>query len=343
MNKIAIIGAGWYGCHISTTLQTLGFEVEVFERENEILTQASGNNQFRLHLGFHYARHYNTRLQSRDGYQRFIERYPTLSSEIKNNIYAVPTLDSLIDFQTYKVIMMSSGIEFTEIQNPEWAVGLSGSVRCRERVLETRRAREYFKQKLGQSLYLNCPVTSTIDRGTHVEVNGARYDFLIDCTWGHYRKNRTDVFYEPTLLLYYKTAELGFPAFTLVDGPLASIYPTEDKDIYTLSSVIHTPLKTFSTPAEAKHFIDHEVSSDILNDKIAKMEEHISKYVPSYRDRFTYLAPQFAIKTKIFGAVDDRSCSVNRSGRIISVMSGKIDTIFHGMERVLHHMETINE
>jgi hypothetical protein len=75
-------GAGWYGCHIAASLQALGFKFDVFEASNQVLDAASGNNQFRLHIGFHYPRHHGTRIQSRDGFQRFIERYPSLKCRI---------------------------------------------------------------------------------------------------------------------------------------------------------------------------------------------------------------------------------------------------------------------
>ena len=41
-------------------------------------------------------------MQSRDGFLRFIERYPHLSRQVPENIYAVPRRDSLIDFLTYR-------------------------------------------------------------------------------------------------------------------------------------------------------------------------------------------------------------------------------------------------
>ena len=340
MSKIAIIGAGWYGCHTALTLKQLGFDPHVFEREKDVLTAASGNNQFRLHLGFHYARHYDTRIQSRNGYQRFVERYPTLTKEWKHgNIYSVPALDSLVDFKTYKLIMTASGIEFNEMPNPSWSTGLAGSVACAERVILTQTARDYFKNKLGSILRLDTPVLMVEDKGTEIIVNGESFDFVIECTWGHFKKIRSDIFYEPTVLLYYSTKE-NFPAFTLVDGPLASVYPTEKPGIYTLSSVVHTPLKMFSSSSQARNYIDEEFTASALKLKVAAMEDHIIKYIPNFSDMFTYEAPQLAIKTKIIGASDDRSCSVTRNGRLISVMSGKIDTIFHGMERVLHHIET---
>ena len=40
-----------------------------------------------------------------------------------------------------------------------------------------------------------------------------------------------------------------------------------------------------------------------------------------------FVGTQFSVKTKITGASDDRSCYISRNGRVIKVLSGKIDTI----------------
>ena len=45
--KIAIIGAGWYGCHLALVLKEEGHDVTVFEKNSEIFRGASGYNQFR--------------------------------------------------------------------------------------------------------------------------------------------------------------------------------------------------------------------------------------------------------------------------------------------------------
>ena len=55
--KIAIIGAGWFGCHIALEILKLNkFKIQIFERNKDIFNGASSNNQNRLHLGFHYPR-----------------------------------------------------------------------------------------------------------------------------------------------------------------------------------------------------------------------------------------------------------------------------------------------
>jgi 2-polyprenyl-6-methoxyphenol hydroxylase-like FAD-dependent oxidoreductase len=50
--KFAVIGAGFYGLHIASRLRALGLETKVFDKAHDILSFASGNNQFRLHWGF---------------------------------------------------------------------------------------------------------------------------------------------------------------------------------------------------------------------------------------------------------------------------------------------------
>ena len=336
--KVGIVGGGWYGCHLASSLASLGFEVKLFERHIRLMHEASGNNQFRLHLGFHYARHHGTRLQSRDGFQRFIERYPTLSADVAENIYCVPRQSSLIDFSTYKLIMAASGIDFIEMNAPpDLLRNVEGAMLTRERVLLLDRARQFFEKRLEGSLALDTEVRSLHSDNTGVTINGQRFDYAIDASWGHFRKLPIDVFYEPTMLLYYEAMKM-MPAVTLVDGPLCSIYPTEDAQIYTLSSVAHTPLGRYASGGEARARLA-SVGKDLVLAKRMAMEDQISINVPAFRELFKFVGVQLSIKTKPIGQFDDRSCYVFQDGRVFSIMSGKIDTIFFATERVLSMIE----
>ena len=338
--SFAIVGGGWYGCHIASSLRALGFGVTLFEQQPRLMHLASGNNQFRLHLGFHYPRHYGTRMQSREGFSRFVERYPGLSRPIAENIYAVPRGDSLIDFLTYKLIMTSSGIEFTELyDHPPMLANLEGCLLAPERVLLIDRARRYFAERLSGSLVLGHRIESIQETADAVHIDGQRFDFMIDATWGHFTKPPIDLFYEPTLLLYYE-ANTEFPAITMVDGPLCSIYPTEDPGLYTLSSVPHTPLGRYTSSAEARRALD-TLDPALIGQKVALMEEQVMRYVPGFKDVFRFIGPQLSIKTKPVGSFDDRSCYVYKGGRVFSVMSGKIDTIFFAVERILSLIEAM--
>lgn len=336
--SFAIIGGGWYGCHIAVSFRALGFNVTVFEQNHRLLHLASGNNQFRLHIGFHYPRHYTTRRQSRDGFSRFVERYPALSRPVSQNIYAVSHNDLLIDFLTYKLIMTSSGIEFSELTaTPSVLANVEGCLQVPERVLLLDRARRFFDERLGPFVVLEHRVELIEEREDSVRVDGRRFDFVVDATWGHFGRPPIDLYYEPTLLGYYE-ANTEFPAVTLVDGPLCSVYPTEDPSLYTLSSVPHTPLGRFDTSAAARAALD-SVGRDVIERKVALMQEQITRYVPNFHDVFRFVGPQLSIKTKPIGRFDDRSCYVFKNGRVFSVMSGKIDTIFFAVDRILSLIE----
>lgn len=361
--SFGIIGGGWYGCHVASSLRALGFRVRVFEQHGRLMHEASGNNQFRLHTGFHYARHRGTRVQSRDGFLRFIERYPGLSRAVPCNLYAVASRDSLVDYGTWNTIMASSGLHFTEgaggvmsgssssnsisisINSSSSSGGsvvmsnVSGVVRTAERVLLLTKARHYFEAELEGVLSLGHKVSRVEEHGDEtVSIDGEPFDFVIDATWGHYgRPPDVEVVYEPTLLLYYEGPH-DFPAITLVDGPLCSVYPTEAPGLFTLSSVPYTPLGQFKTAEEARAVRDG-IDAGAIRAKRKLMEDQISHYLPAFRRLFRYVGPQLAVKTKAVGAHADRSCQVHRRGRVFSIMSGKIDTVFYATERILSMIE----
>ena len=336
--RFAVIGGGWYGAHIASSFRALGFEVTLFDRASKLLSAASGNNQFRLHLGFHYARNYRTRMQSRDGYSRFMERYSSLSAPVENNIYAVPNSESLIDFLTYRLIMTSSGIEYSEVRPSDFGItNCDGAILTSERVLLTERARGFFSRRLEGCLRLGEEVLSIEEADKTIRVNGEPFDYAVDATWGHLTPIGKLVFFEPTLLLYYKTKTPHF-ALTMVDGDLCSLYPTEMQNIFTLSSVRHTPLGQFESNLDAIKTLEN-FSQNQLKAKIGATEEQIKKYLPHFTDVFEYVSPQFSIKTKLMGASDDRSCYVSKQSRKFVVMSGKIDTIFFAAERILALIE----
>ncbi len=339
--SFGIIGGGWYGCHIASSFRSLGFEVTVFEAQQDIMQCASGNNQFRLHQGFHYARHYRTRLQSRDGYMRFMERYPKLSEHVETNLYAVPESDSLIDFLTYRIIMTSSGVEFSEVAADDYELrNCAGALLTNERVLLTKRARAFFRRRLEGCMNLGVAVSNIVETPSAVCLDGASFDYMIDATWGGLEGSDFPVFYEPTLLLYYTSKRASY-ALTLVDGDLCSIYPTDEPGLYTLSSVPHTRLGQFESMEAARGFVS-TVDEDLVTRKRRQMEEQVQRYYPRFREEFEFAEPQLSVKTKLYGAADDRSCYVAKVGRRFKVMSGKIDTIFYAADTILSMIESEN-
>lgn len=330
--RIAIIGAGWYGCHMANLLSKLSFDIKLFEKSNEVFNGSSGTNQNRLHQGYHYPRSHRTRIQSRDGYIRFIERYPALSKKIDNNVYAIPRYYSSLDFQTYKIIMASAGLEFSDVtQSVDYLQGIEGALRCEERLILTNKAKQYFSDKLQSYLVLNKEISlADINRG---EVDGEKFDYFIDCTWGRLSQFKRELFFEKTIQLNYRLRPgCQFnTALTFVDGDLFSLFPTEHEGMYTLTHVTHTPVSVFDT-ADA---FDPQVDSQLVADRKASMEHDIQRHFPQFLEYFEYQNYDISMKTKVRDDSDDRSCYIEHDGNTIKVLSGKIDTIFYASEKIL--------
>lgn len=131
---VAVIGGGWYGCHLADILITRGFKVTLFEKANHLFAGASGKNQFRLHAGFHYPRSSITRSQITAGLHEFKTRMPQFVAPLHKCIYAVSVEDSLIDFGTFKQVFTATNVCFNEA-HPQ-PLGLTNVEGCVEAVDE---------------------------------------------------------------------------------------------------------------------------------------------------------------------------------------------------------------
>ena len=58
--RCAVVGGGIYGVTVATKLKVSGYDVHLYEAENDILNRASGINQYRIHRGYHYPRSMET-------------------------------------------------------------------------------------------------------------------------------------------------------------------------------------------------------------------------------------------------------------------------------------------
>lgn len=344
--KIGIVGAGWYGCHLAAVLRARGAEVDLFEAAEDVLQLASVNNQARLHTGYHYPRCARTRLQTVDCFPRFMGAYPDFTKPIENNIYTISRENSLIDFVTYCQIMRASGLHFQMVDPHEYGIAnVDGAIKTQERQMDFDAARAGFREILGSALHLGHRVASIQDAPDGAWIDGKKYDYVVNCTWcaltqeGHEKPD--NLFFEPTILLYYRAKTPFYGALTVMDGPCFSIYPYKD-DCYTLSHVAFTALGKFKTFEEAQAFNDALDQADILRVRQSMTREALKEF-PAFFDYFEYMGPQFSVKTKYENKCASRDTSVTQRGHIFNVFSGKIDTIFIAEDLILRRLGLAQE
>lgn len=331
--KVAVIGAGWAGCHIAHELDLLGVEVVLYEAADSIFSKASGNNQYRLHQGFHYPRSKPTRMQSKNGFDRFLARYPDLSSPTPGrNLYMVPSAESSIDFATYLDIMTMSNLGFDKVDGgSDWVTGVEGAIAVAERVVRTSVAKNYFSTVLKQVLRTGEPVNHLQKTATGYRIEREDFDWVVDATWGQ-RSPEKNMFYEPALLLYVDP--MGFrDALTLVDGSLWSFYPTETDGVFTLSHVLTTSLGRYSSPEQAMARLN-SLSKSSVDALAEQMLGLVARNFPAVKD-MKVMGHQLSVKSKQFGLADHRVMSVNARGRELRVFSGKIDAIFEMSDKII--------
>lgn len=326
MVKVAVIGAGWYGCHLALEFIRAGHKVSVFEAGSEPLTGAASNNQLRLHHGFHYLRNAPTRRQSINGYSRFLEEYPSLSVEIKNNFYVVPEAESWLDFETISLILTAENIPFerTLIQELPYLRGISGAIISNERLILPTPARQLFTDLLGDNLLTSHEVDLE-----ELDLIKSSFDLVIDATYLGL-SNLRGVTYELTYLpiLTQSNKDLPFGALTLIDGEFWSIYPTESQFEFSLSNVKFSPLRTFTSKSEALEFSE-KLQEDNVNRTLDKMTKQVEIYWPVFKDYFKF-SDKAILQTKVkpLNKSADRSALFSVNKNLITIQCGKLDAIF---------------
>lgn len=338
--KIAIIGAGWLGCHLALSLSDREHQVSVFETQSEIFGGASGFNQCRLHLGFHYPRATATRAEAQKCFEPFYKQYENFIVDIPNNLYAVAKNDSKINFEDFCKVYQKENLDFKTISAKDFSItNVQGLINTEEKALNLTFVKKHFLTKLKNSLKLAEPVAQISKTNTSVIVNGEQFDYCINCTYQQFLAAKSfECFYEPCIMFSYKRQTSKTLALTIVDGPFGSFYPcpTDSKqDTYYLSTVPDTPLAQCQSLEEAKRQIDTLDKPRITTIK-TRMEKLISEYYPNFRDEFEHLEHATSIKTKIFSADDERNSFFARDGRSLQAFIGKLSQVCLMEEQVLN-------
>ncbi len=116
--KIAVVGGGIFGVTTAVVLAQHGYPVDLFEKNDELLTAASCVNQYRLHRGYHYPRSRNTVLGCIQSEPQFCQMYgPAVVSE-GDHFYGIARSGSLISAERFLAVLDSVGLNYTPVWDP---------------------------------------------------------------------------------------------------------------------------------------------------------------------------------------------------------------------------------
>lgn len=370
MAKIAIVGAGWYGCHIALELAKAGHEVTIYEEKNDIFNGLSGEYGIRLHRGPHYPRSDKTRESCHRGFEQFIATYPELVIQNSYSIYSLakaPDADGKlpkVDSATFKAVCEETktcrpidpkqyGYENLDsaydLDEPSIAVG--------------DKLREYFKKRLkdaGIKIVRGCKVEKVEkkDNKSYINDNKEEFDEIINAT-GYQSLlpppnilPDTEVVYQPCLALVYEdmhpTSDKPL-SFITMDGSYPCVMPysesigdPEGNQKYIATHGKFTIAGSFRTPEAAQNLLNKLQNDDTFMKSHVRpnTEKELNSFWPAFKNRFKYngwkgrVVPKFKTEREYRSAVTFK----DKNG-LIHVIPGKISNIFDASKEVLSFVE----
>jgi hypothetical protein len=311
MKKVAIIGAGWVGCHLALRLRD-HYEVTVFDPSP--FEGTSLLNQNRLHMGYHYARNYPTRELCQNTFEAFMHDYGFLTEPVENNLYAVPMEESLVDARTIEAI-------FPPLSWPHQSVDIqclknTERVWCTpERYISPLKARRFMVDQLSALLCVE-----HID-SSQLAALQQDYSLVVDCTNNSLLRPAANEYFEAVAMFIYEPINfLPFGALTYIDGSLFSIYPFHDGTI-SLSHVVHSVIHSSSAPIALRDIAVPDKSRHAA-------EEHVAAYWPAFSEYLRFSKTVVSMKSKRANASAYRAPLFKQKENILSCLTGKIQGIY---------------
>lgn len=368
--SIAIVGAGWYGCHLAIALKKAGKDVTLFEKNPSILSEISGSFGIRLHAGPHYPRSKKTRESCRRGFKKFQDTYPELVVPHEHSFYAHGMIDA--DKHPSKVsntVFKQSCREtegFESIKPDDYGFQeLSSAYRVEEPsiVLGERLRNAMLKhlQKADVKVIFNYNVSLVEPYPNRVVLSNGedtqRFDKMINATSYKIHQPEDDpdfpfqmeVFYQPCLALMYRDKTPGQKpiSFIVMDGSFPCIMPhiTEIEPEhpktrnYILTHGKWTIMGAYETPEIATAILG-SIDDDHVKVYIQQPSEaEMCRFWPEFSKRFEYIGWKGHVLAKIKTEREFRSAVTFERDNIIQIVPGKVSNVFDVEEEVLNLLE----
>ena len=243
--RVAIIGGGIFGVVTAINFAKQGFVTDLYEQNSDILLGATANSQNRLHLGLHYPRDIETAIQSKSGFVKFKERFPSAINANFANYYSISSQNSKISESDFLEFTTKAGIEiqaveYSELENCGIATDKISTVyKCEEAVIDIDILRETLREEVlryGVNLKVNQQVSTLTAFSKDWKlrtVSGDEnlYSLVFKATYGsdHIMEKsnstkRSTYEYHSTLILEIQNPYANF-GFTVIDGDFITLLP----------------------------------------------------------------------------------------------------------------------
>jgi len=350
--KIAVIGAGYFGVTIASTLAK-DHLVDLYEKNSDILMAGSDVNQCRLHRGYHYPRSDETVQELLNSNESFRSEFEDAIMGNTDNYYAIAKKDSATSASEYLKFCQRNNLYY-ELSQPAILDNNSIDlcVKVKENLFDHKKIKEICWKKL-QTSKVNMLLNTEFKKKDF-----DKYDLVIICTYGDWEllldenvKVKQDFQFEVCEKVFVKLPP-NFKNISLLimDGPFMSIDPVGDTGMFIIGDVVHTvrQRKIGKFPSINSKYIPYLNKGILSNVPISNYKLFIgsaSKFMPELQNA-EYVGSSFCVKTTLSNVdkTDKRPTVINQiNKKIITVFAGKIPTCISTAQKISKIVDNINK
>jgi len=361
--EAVIVGGGFYGTTIAIYLAgRRGFRnVLLVEREAQLLSRASFNNQARVHNGYHYPRSFTTAYRSRVNLPRFLGDWPEATKSDFTKVYAIARNNSKVTAGQFKHFCAQIG---ARIEPAEPSLRDLFEPRLVEEVFLVeehafdasklaRLAADELRHH-GVAVRTGARVTRILrgaDDTLAVAIAGpdgsedlVRCRYVFNCAYsglnqlgGDFPGTTSGLKHEITEMALMRVPEvLQDVGVTVMDGFFFSLMPFPARGLHTLSHVRYTPHLSWTDRTGLDPY--RKLDEYHLSSRADRMVRDASRYLPPVAEA-GYVESLFEVKTVLCKneGDDGRPILFERYPELpgcYSVLGGKIDNVYDVIEKL---------
>lgn len=359
-----IIGGGFYGSMVALHLsKALGIKkIAILERNEDIFSRASFNNQYRIHNGYHYPRSFNTANRSRMNFRKFIDDWPeAVVNKNTSSLYAIPKLHSKVNAKQFlkfcRSINAKIGLAKKKHKRLFQVNNFEEIFEVEEYCFDPKALKRKIKKELiqanisiitrSEAFQINLLKGGVLKVSTNQAGNSEGYyysDLVFNCSYSGLGQLKGDAA-GPLTSLKHEIAEIAFVkltkefsnlGITIMDGPFFSFLPTSLDYVHSLSHVRYSPHISWHDNKNINPYKKMESSDNFT--RVERMVRSAEKYVPLLT-RSKYIGSKFEIKTLLEkNEVDDGRPILFEKDlnlpNLIYVLGSKIDNIYDVLGKI---------
>ena len=358
-----IIGAGLYGLYAALFCGKRKENVLVLECDDAPFGRATYINQARVHMGYHYPRSISTALKSKNYFDRFNEDYGFCVNSSFEKVYATSTYLSWTNCDQFKKFCKDANIPCDEVSAETYFKDnmCDGAFITTEYTYDAQLLKEWFISELQNhknvEIIYGTKVQSVSNENNCYKITTGdsiyKSDFVINTTYAGVNQIHTMMGFSPLqikyelceIILCRPVGKLVDVGITVMDGAFFSIMPFGKTGLHSLTSVTFTPhmachesLPTFPCQVKSNGYCTpHKLGNcNLCPAKPETAWPYMSNLAKKYLREdygFEYVDSLYSMKPILKSSeIDDSRPTVIRqyseSPRFISILSGKINTIY---------------